>query len=142
MNRWTSRPAPDAPDGLVLFDGVCPLCSNWVRFVIEHDAEAHFCFLPLQSERGRQLAESMGISPNDPETNVVILDGRAWFKSDALLRVLSELGGFRRLAFLRHLPRRLRDPVYDLIARSRYRVFGRTDVCMAPSPRHAARFLS
>jgi len=83
VSRWSNRPAPDAPDGLILFDGVCLLCSGWVKFVIERDREMRFRFLPIQSDAGRRFAEQMGVCPDAPQTNVVIHDGRAWFKSDA-----------------------------------------------------------
>lgn len=142
MDRWTSRPAPEAPEGLILFDGVCLLCSRWVRYVIAHDPDMRFRFLPIQSDQGRRFAEQMGISPDAPETNAVILDGRAWFKSDAALAVLSRLPGTRGLGVLKALPRWLRDPAYDLVAQSRYRIFGRSDICMIPSPADRARFLS
>lgn len=141
MDCWTSRPAPEAPEGLILFDGVCGLCSRWVRFVISRDPEMTFRFLPIQSEAGRRFAQDMGVSPDDPETNIVILDGRAWFKSDAALAVISRLGGPGWARMLLRLPRRLRDPVYDLIARNRYRLFGRRQVCLLPSGQDRARFL-
>ncbi len=101
-----------------------------------------FRFLSIQSEAGRRFAEAIGVSPDAPETNVVILHGRAWFKSDAALTVLSQLTSTRRLGALKRVPRWVRDPVYDLIARNRYRIFGRTEVCMVPSPADRARFLS
>lgn len=142
MKRWTSRPAPDAPEGLILFDGVCLLCSRWVRYVIAHDPDMRFRFLPIQSDHGRVFAEQMGISPDAPQTNAVILDGRAWFKSDAALTVLARLPGTRRAGLLKVIPRWIRDPAYDLIARNRYRLFGRTDACMIPSPADRARFLA
>jgi len=142
LDRWTSRPAPDAPEGLILFDGVCLLCSRWVRYVIERDPDKRFRFLPIQSEKGRLFAEQMGISSGAPETNAVILDGRAWFKSDAALMVLSHLPGTRGIGVLKVVPRWLRDPAYDLIAQNRYRLFGRSDACMTPSPAERSRFLA
>ncbi len=125
-----------------MFDGVCLLCSRWVRYVIERDPDMRFRFLPIQSDKGRRFAEHIGISPEVPETNVVILDGRAWFKSDAALTVLSRLPGTGWLGVLKVLPRWLRDPVYDLVAQNRYRIFGRSDTCMIPLPAERARFLS
>jgi predicted DCC family thiol-disulfide oxidoreductase YuxK len=130
------------PDGLILFDGVCVFCSSWIRFVLRHDRDGRFVFLPIQSERGRALARRLGIDPDRPRTNAVLLDGQAWVRSDAALRVLAALPATRFLGGLRRVPRVLRDPVYDLIARNRYRLFGRTDACMVPSPEDRARFLS
>lgn len=142
MTRWSPQPAPDEPDSLILFDGVCVFCSRWVRFVIERDPERRFRFLPIQSEAGRALAERYGIDPEAPQTNAVVLDGRIFFKSDAALTVLGALASTRALAALKAVPRALRDPVYDLIARNRYAIFGRTDACMVPSADDRARFLA
>ncbi|NJC40053.1 putative DCC family thiol-disulfide oxidoreductase YuxK [Brevundimonas alba] len=140
MSRWSPRDAQGEPDGLILFDGVCVFCSRWVRFVIDHDPERRFTFTPIQSERGRRLAERFGINPDAPETNAVIWNGKAWLKSDAALTVLGALPGTRLMAILKRIPRPLRDPFYDLIARNRYRIFGRTDTCMVPSPADRERF--
>ncbi|WP_439471667.1 thiol-disulfide oxidoreductase DCC family protein [Brevundimonas sp.] len=142
MSRWSPQPAPDEPDGLILFDGVCVFCSRWVRFVIAHDREGRFRFLPIQSEAGRALAVRYGINPDEPETNALILNRRIHFKSDAALSVLGALPKTRALAALKAAPRWLRDPAYDLIAKNRYAIFGRTDACMVPSPEDRARFLA
>lgn len=141
MSRWSPQPCPDDPDGLILFDGVCVFCSRWVRFVIRLDRDRRFRFLPIQSERGRTLAARFGIDPNAPETNAVVWNGRIFFKSDAALTVLSQLPETAALAILKGAPRLLRDPAYDLIARNRYRIFGRTEQCMVPSAADRARFL-
>ena len=142
MNRWSPQPAPDEPDGLILFDGVCVFCSRWVRFVIRLDRAHRFRFLPIQSERGRTLAVRYGIDPDAPETNAVVWGGRIFFKSDAALTVLGQLEETAPLAILSRLPRGFRDPVYDLIARNRYRIFGRTDQCMVPSVEDRERYVS
>jgi predicted DCC family thiol-disulfide oxidoreductase YuxK len=141
MSRWSPRDAPGEPEGLILFDGVCVFCSRWVQFVIDHDPEARFSFVPIQSERGLVLAARFGIDAEAPQTNAVIWNGRIHFKSDAALTVLGQLADMRPLAFLKVVPRIIRDPVYDLIARNRYRIFGRTEICMVPSPEARARFL-
>jgi predicted DCC family thiol-disulfide oxidoreductase YuxK len=141
MSRWTSRPETEEPDGLILFDGVCVFCSRWVRFVLARDRARRFRFLPIQSERGRALAVKHGIDPGAPQTNAVVLDGRIWFKSDAALKVLAVLPRLPLVAALRLAPRGLRDLAYDLIARNRYRIFGRTETCMVPTAEDRARFL-
>ena len=142
MSRWSPKPAPEEPDGLILFDGVCVFCSRWVRFVIDHDPERRFRFMAIQSERGRTLAERFGIDPDAAQTNAVILNGRITFKSDAALTVLGALAATRSLGVLKVVPYWLRDPVYDLIARNRYRVFGRTEACMVPTAEDRGRFVS
>ena len=141
MSRWSPQPSPDEADGLILFDGVCVFCSRWVRFVIDRDPERRFSFLQIQSERGRVLASRFGIDPEAPETNAVVWGGRIFFKSDAALTVLGALTATRPLAVLMGAPKALRDPVYDLIARNRYAIFGRTDVCMVPAPEDRSRFI-
>lgn len=141
MTRWSPQPARDEPDGLILFDGVCVFCSRWVRFVIERDPERRFRFLAIQSERGRGLAARFGIDPEAPQTNAVVWGGRIFFKSDAALTVLGQLRATRPLGWLKAVPRLLRDPAYGLIARNRYRIFGRTEACMIPAPTDRSRFL-
>jgi predicted DCC family thiol-disulfide oxidoreductase YuxK len=141
MSRWTPQPAPDEPDGLILFDGVCVFCSRWVRFVIDRDPTLRFRFLAIQSEPGRVLARRFGIDPEAPQTNAVVWGGRIFFKSDGALTVLRQLRSTRPLGWLQAVPRLLRDPAYDLIARNRYRIFGRTDICMVPAPEDRSRFL-
>jgi len=140
MSRWSPQPAPDEPDGLILFDGVCVFCSRWVRFVIDRDPERRFRFMAIQSEPGRALAARYGIDPDAPQTNAVVWGGRVHFKSDAALTVLGQLARTRPLGLLKAVPRVLRDPVYDLVAGNRYRIFGRTDVCMVPAPEDRSRF--
>ena len=141
MSRWASRPAPAEMEGVILFDGVCVFCSRWVRFVMARDPKMRFRFLPIQSERGRRLAEEWGVSPDNPETNIVVRDGRAWFKSDAALTVLAALPSTRGSGRLTAVPKSLRDLLYDLIARNRYRIFGRSETCMVPSEADRTRFL-
>jgi predicted DCC family thiol-disulfide oxidoreductase YuxK len=140
MSRWLPQPAPDEPDGLILFDGVCVFCSRWVRFVIDRDPERRFRFMAIQSEPGRALAVRYGIDPDEPQTNAVVWGGLIHFKSDAALTVLGQLAATRPLGLLKAVPRVLRDPVYDLVAGNRYRIFGRTDVCMVPAPEDRSRF--
>ena len=138
---WQPLPAPDLPDRLVLFDGVCVLCSRWVAFVIAHDPAARYRFIAIQTPRGRQLAERFHIDAENPETNVIIAGGRAYFKLESALVVLTEFPGWRwtRIAYL--LPRRMRDFLYDRLAQNRYRLFGRHASCLVPTPDVASRFL-
>jgi len=142
VDRWTSRPALHAPEDLILFDGVCLLCSRWVKYVIARDPEMRFRFLTIQSDSGQALAREAGISPDVPETNAVVFKGRFWFKSDAVLTVLSQLPGTHWVRALKIVPRWLRDPAYDLIAQNRYRLFGRSEVCLVPTADDRARFVA
>ncbi|HLN11178.1 MAG TPA: DCC1-like thiol-disulfide oxidoreductase family protein [Xanthobacteraceae bacterium] len=126
---------------LIVYDGVCMLCARSIRFIARHDRSVNFRFVPLQSPYGRQLAERAGVSISNPETFVAILDGVAAFRSEAALGVLSRLPGFAWTSVLRAVPRPLRDGIYDLIARHRYRWFGRSEQCRLPGPGLAARVI-
>ncbi len=143
MNRdWRPQPAPDLPDGLVLFDGVCVFCSRWVQFAFARDRAAHFRYVPAQSAYGRVLVARFGIDPDDFETNAVVEDGRVLFKSDAALAVLAHLPGWRWIRLLRAVPKGLRDRLYDRVARNRYRLFGKSEACLVPTPDLARRMVT
>jgi len=142
MHRaWHPLPAKNVPDRLIVFDGVCVLCSRWVDFIIRHDAAARFRFVAIQTPLGRELAERFGITPDDPESNATIVDGQAWFKLDSVLVVLAEFPAWRWTRVVWLVPRPVRDFFYDRVARNRYRVFGRRDACLVPTPDVRARFL-
>ena len=127
-------PLPGAPDGVVLYDGVCVLCSRMLRFVAARDPTARFRFAPIQGERGRQLAARIGIDADAPDTVAVILGGKAYLRSDAGLQILRRLPGWRWAGVLLAVPRPLRDAAYGLVAGNRYRLFGRTERCGIPDP--------
>ena len=127
---------------IVVFDGVCLLCSRWVRFILRHDKAGLYRFAAMQSERGRALLAAHGLDPDDPNSLLLLRNGQAWTDSDAILRVLAGFGGAWRVALaMRVIPRFLRDPAYRWLARNRYRWFGRSDACWLPEPEHAPRFL-
>lgn len=138
--NWDPLPAAGVDNGTILFDGVCVLCSWWVRFVIERDPAALFRFVPIQSTYGKALADRFGIDPDAPETNVVVVDGIAHFKADAAIAVLMKLPGWSWTSAARLVPRPARNWLYDRVARNRYRLFGRTDTCLVPTPDLARRF--
>ena len=140
-SRFASRPIDGVPSGLILFDGVCVFCSRWVAFVIARDHAAQFRFLAIQSDGGQTLAARLGINPKDPETNAVVLDGVAYTKSDAALMVLERLPRWRWVSGARLCPKPIRDFVYDRIATNRYRIFGKLDTCMVPTPDVRLRFV-
>ena len=127
---------------VIVFDGVCALCNGWVRFLLRHDRRQRYRFAAMQGEHGRRLLSANGLDPDDPMSFLLIENGRAWTGTDAIARVLSGLGGVWRLAAaLRWLPRALRDPLYRLVARNRYRWFGRYEHCLLPMAEQRARFL-
>ncbi|MEP6741697.1 MAG: thiol-disulfide oxidoreductase DCC family protein [bacterium] len=132
---------------IVLYDGVCGLCNRLVQFVLKHDRKDVFRFASLQSELASALLQRHGRDPHDLDTVYVIVDHAQpteslLARSDAILFLLRRLGGIWKLAALGNiLPRRLRDAAYKLVARNRYRLFGKYESCMLPEPRHRAKFL-
>jgi predicted DCC family thiol-disulfide oxidoreductase YuxK len=132
-------PWPD--DDVILYDGVCVFCSRWVRFVATRDVDRRFRFTAIQSPYGTRLAQAFCIDPADPDTNAVIQGGEAYFKSDAALTVLGALPGWGWVRALCAVPKPLRDAVYNLVARNRYRIFGKYEQCFVPDAEMRARVL-
>ena len=128
---------------VILFDGHCALCTGWVRFLIRRDRSARFRFLPAQSALGQAIYAHYGLDTQDFETNILLADGRAWFKLEGSIRMATGLGPpWSMMAALRILPGRWQDALYDVIARNRLAVFGRLEVCHRPDPTQADRFLA
>lgn len=126
---------------IVLFDGVCNFCNGAVNFVIRHDVGKKFKFAPLQSEAGRILREEYWIG-DDVDSIVLIEDGHAFLHSTAALRITKRLGGILSVAYvLIVIPAFIRDLLYKLFAKYRYRLFGKKDVCIIPTPDIKERFL-
>lgn len=127
---------------IIVFDGVCALCSRWVRFLLRFDTRGRYRFAAMQGAQGRALLQAHGLDPEDPTSFLLLDAGRVWTDTDAILRVLTGLGGaWRLLGVLRWVPRSLRDHAYRALARNRYRWFGRHDTCFLPTPEQAVRFL-
>jgi len=134
MQQW-----PD--DDVILYDGVCVFCSRWVRFVAARDVERRFRFTAIQSSYGMRLAQAFSIDPGDPDTNAVVHGGEVFFKSDAALTVVSALPRWGWVRVLRLVPKPLRDAAYNLLARNRYRIFGKYDHCFIPDASLRARVI-
>jgi predicted DCC family thiol-disulfide oxidoreductase YuxK len=134
----------NAAPPVMLFDGVCNLCNASVNFVLDRDRDARLRFASLQSESARELLTARGVAApeGDPDSMVLIEGDRVWVRSDAVLRVCRHLPWpWRAASVFLIVPRGLRDAVYRLIARNRYRWFGRSEVCRMPTPALRARFL-
>lgn len=128
--------------GVIVFDGVCALCSRWVRFLLRFDHRQRYRFAAMQGTHGRALLLQHGLAPDDPSSFLLLENGQAWTDTDAILRVLAGLGGvWRSSAVLYVLPRACRDAAYRMLARNRYRWFGRHARCFMPAPEQVGRFL-
>jgi len=140
VSRETPQAAPPHP--VVLFDGVCNLCNGAVQFLIDRDPTARFRFASLQSGAGQELLAAHGLGDDRPDSIVLVHRGQALVESDAALGIARLMGGpWRVFGAARILPRGVRDWAYRLIARNRYRLFGRTEACRIPTPELRARFL-
>lgn len=128
---------------IVLFDGVCNLCNGAVQFIIANDRTDTVKFASLQSEAGKTLLLKYNLPTENFSSFVVILNRKVYLRSSASLKLASYLRGlWRLLAVLWIFPRFLRDAVYNLIAKNRYKWFGQKTECMMPTPALKARFLS
>jgi predicted DCC family thiol-disulfide oxidoreductase YuxK len=134
-----------APHAVVLFDGVCNLCNGFVQFVIPRDSDGYFRFAPLSSEAAAHvLSTARDARHGGPLVDSIVLveDGVAHVRSAAALRIARRLGFPWVLGYgLMIVPRPFRDAIYDLVARRRYRWFGRRETCMVPGPGTRDRFL-
>lgn len=132
----------DRENDVLLFDGICNLCNRFVQFLITRDTKRKFKFASLQSEAGQQMLNRFKLDQKKFNSFVLIKEDQYFIKSTAALIVLKELGGGWKLfyAFIL-LPRPIRDAVYNLVSKSRYRVFGKRATCMIPTPEQADRFL-
>ncbi|OCR21708.1 thiol-disulfide oxidoreductase [Pseudomonas syringae] len=138
-------PAPFLPPGetVVLFDGVCNLCNGWAKFLIIHDRHQRVRLATVQSPEGQALLAWAGL-PVDPfDTMAVIRDDHYWVRSEAFFEMFAQLpAGWPGVATTAYFfPRWLRDWMYDRVALNRYRLLGKHEVCMMPTPDHQRRFL-
>lgn len=139
-------PVPET-NPVVLYDGVCGLCNGLVQFILKRDVHDRFRFASLQSEFAGTLLKRHGADSRDLDTFYVVIDHgqpseRVLMRSDAILHVVNTLGGLWKLAGAgRILPKALRDGLYSLVARNRYRVFGKHESCPLPSPEQRTKFL-
>lgn len=127
---------------LIVFDGECVLCSSFYRFVLRFDQDHRFRFATAQSDIGQRLFRALNLPTDDFQTNLVIVDGQVYDHLDSFAATMTRIGWpWRALAIVRFLPKRIKTPLYALIARNRYRLFGRYDTCIMPTPEVRARFV-
>ena len=147
VDSKAQRARANAGAHLVLYDGVCGLCSRLLQFLLRHDRRRVFSFASLQSAVGQSIVERSGGNPAELTSFYVIADyqtaaSRVFTRSDAALFVAGALGWpWRAAELIRFVPHAIRDRAYDVVARSRYRVFGRYDRCLVPSAEFRPRFI-
>ena len=132
---------------IILYDGVCGLCNRLVQFLLKRDRRDRLRFASLQSEFAATVLKRHGLDPTDLNTVYLIvnhgkINEQVLARSEAIIKALDSLGGIWRIAPLgKVLPRPLRDMFYKAVAANRYRVFGKSDSCMMPEPRHRQKFI-
>ena len=134
-------------DHLLLYDGVCGLCSRVLQFVLKHDRRGVFSFAALQGETGRNIVSRLGGNPDELTTfyvcaNYRTASARVFARSDAAVFIAREIGWpWKAFGAAQVMPKVLRDAVYDLVARTRYQLFGRLEQCLVPAPEVRSRFI-
>lgn len=126
---------------LVLFDGVCNLCNDSVQFIIRHDQKDVFRFASLQSEVGKQVIAEYLPDLQGMSSIVLLEEDQVFLKSTAALKIADSLNSFSWMSFFLKLPRSWRDFIYDLIAKNRYKLFGKKEHCMIPTTELKAKFI-
>ena len=131
----------------MLYDGVCGLCNRLVQFILKRDSRDRFRFASLQSTFGQTILKRHGADPLDLDTFYVVLDygspsERLLARSNGVVYALTTLGGIWKIAAVGEvLPKSVCDGLYNLVARNRYRIFGKYESCMLPEPKQRAKFL-
>jgi predicted DCC family thiol-disulfide oxidoreductase YuxK len=134
---------PGDPPSIVLFDGICNFCVASIQFIIDRDPQEHFRFAPLQSSAGQSLLQKHNLNTDDFDTLILIEDGKAYHRTTAALRITRQLKGLWPAMYgLILVPRAVRDLIYNVLARHRYKLFGKRDACMIPSPELEDRFMT
>ena len=126
---------------IILFDGVCNLCNNFVPFLIKYDKNNIFHFAAMQTKAGENIIQEYGVL-NDRKSIILIKQGVVLYKSDAIIEIAKQITGWPSIfkyGFL--FPKFLRDGIYDLIAKNRYFLFGKKETCSIPSEKDSKRFI-
>ena len=127
---------------IILFDGVCNFCNASINFIIDHDPEKRFKFAPLQSDLGQSVLKQVNKNTKDFDSVILLKDNQLYQKSEAALEIVKHLSGaWKYLSIFSILPTFFLDFFYDIIAKNRYRIFGKTETCRIPTPELRERFL-
>lgn len=131
------------PNAIILFDGVCNFCNDIINFIIQHDSHSYFHFASLQSPIGQALLQQYNLDTDRFDTFILIENDQVYERSTAALKVARHLSGWMsKLHALIIVPKPLRDMGYSIVAKNRYRLFGKNDACMVPTPDVRSRFLT
>ena len=127
---------------IILFDGVCNFCNSSINFIIDHDPDKRFKFAPLQSDIGQEILHTFNKNTKDFDSVILLKNNTLYQKSEAALEITKHLSGFwKYLAVFRILPTSFLNFFYDIVAKNRYRIFGKSDSCRMPTPELRERFL-
>jgi predicted DCC family thiol-disulfide oxidoreductase YuxK len=128
--------------GIILFDGVCNFCNSSVNFIMDRDSSNYFKFGALQSDEGQVLLKKHNQRIESFDTLILIEGDTLYTRSTAALRISKKLSGLWPAFYIFIIiPKFLRDPIYNLIAKNRYKMFGKKDTCRLPTPQERAKFL-
>lgn len=127
---------------VIIFDGICNFCNFWVNFILDRDKKNTFLFSAVQSDSAKTLLKKYNRDSEDIDTFILITDKGCFERSTAGLLVLKELSGLWKFLFaLIIIPKIIRDPVYNVIAKNRYKFFGKSEACRIPTPDERDKFL-
>lgn len=143
MNKRNPLPASLKNHGIILFDGDCPICNGWVRWIIKQDSRGYYRFGSLQSEESKWLSQRFGVPFFEFDSVILIEQGRYFTQSTAVLRILRRMNRFSVPAFMFLLiPRFFRDLIYQFVAKNRHRWNQGKQTCPIPTPEQQKRFLN
>ncbi|MDO9260623.1 MAG: DCC1-like thiol-disulfide oxidoreductase family protein [Flavobacteriaceae bacterium] len=127
---------------IIFFDGKCNLCNSSVNFIIKRDVDAYFKFSPLTSNFSKDFLMDKKIDFQQSNTIILYENEKIYIKSDAILSVFKNLNfPYQQLYYLKYIPKPIRDIIYDIFAKNRYKWFGKKSICMIPSAENWSRFL-
>lgn len=147
LDAYSYRSDPDVPAfedsaPIAVMDAECAVCTRGARLIHRLDRTGTIRICPVQTPLGAALMAHSGLAPDDPASWLYLEDGEIFEGAEAVLRIAARMGGAARFALiLRLVPRALREGAYRVIARNRYRLFGRADMCAFPDPDFQARLL-
>jgi predicted DCC family thiol-disulfide oxidoreductase YuxK len=127
---------------LIIFDGVCNLCEYSLLFIVKNDRQARFKFVSAQSDRGKELQRLHGVDTLKDGTVILLKNDQVYVKSDAAVEIAKDLDGLWRILYVfKYIPKPVRDLVYSIISKNRYRLFGQKNECLLPDKNIKDRFL-